>query len=1756
MPTGDELRSFNSNLTTTRRNLLDLENRVENLRGDVKTARRALEYCKKIEERAQEFADDLKTMKLTLKVTERVGPLSIPSKLAYDVLDSLESAARAVRDKVHDLNQKIKDGKYIEKLKNTENTLLQYEIDILHAEKVVGEKQASVVKTIATFDFVGAPLDPVEALADQAIHYPDQILADANTLYSNVTGKIDSLRSDINVGIFNGAIRLANQFRNLETSLDILDVPLRAAKAALRPIEGILDAIGVVYNLTVAPVVDWLLDTLGLSAVMDRITAKIQSLLPSANILEPLEQQIDGIFVEVDKFLALNGWNVEIADIVDEFTDNLFPHFSESGPENIRHGTENDDVLRGRPNLADILDPGAGNDTVYGDTGDDLIIASIGDDTVFGGGGFDRLVMNGTFFEFQFTAPTVVGTGPFIFQHVAGNMGMETAHEIESFVFTDRAMTPQDLIQNVRSVQSGTLLGNSADEVLYAVTGSGAVTIDGASGNDELRGSDRADSLTGGTGDDTIASMLGADTVDGGTGLDTWLYPRNDASGNSRLQVDLAAGTAWDGSDRDTLISIENFANRDSRDSDVFGDEGPNVLVGNGAKDWFDGRGGDDLLFGGEGQDLLIGGEGVDTLRGGEHYDKLVAGGTVIAGRGETYDGGAGTDVLMYGSHYREYNIEPRQFTNIAQQVQSGPLHINAGNGRIDRLSEVGGTSLATDIAIDIETYIGSDFDDILLGAKPESGSSLTIDGGYGNDTLHSNGASLTRGGAGDDLMYVVGGTSFDGGAGIDTLDTRLMDARWYIRLEGAIGSTLKAIVPDEAETLSDESGNDRGVGTSIFNGNLTGTEIVILGQYDDEVVLRGSGSTTFYGGLGNDILFRDNSNDGTANSTLYGQDGNDILTLSTGGALYGGAGDDQLSINASGTDHIATGGTGDDTFYVRRMSGTNDSLDGGAGYDLITFDVTDRTSQSGERSVIDLRNGTAQSFYTDRFGESVGNVDTRISNFEAVHGNSFRDLIIGRDVGERLVGNGGNDTLQGFGARDELFGGAGNDSLVGGDGDDLLHGGTGNNTLIGGNGEDIASYAYATPTLKDGSLEVQNIGGIYADMSNNSVRHAGGTDTLNGVEGVTGGWGRDTILGSNNGDLISGEGGDDYLEGRNGDDLILLGAGNDRADGGSGNDTIAVGTGNNTVIGGTGLDTLDFGGLTGAVTVNLAQGTYSTNIVERGSVFSNDPTAATKVINNVTITPQDVLETDPLYSNSADDLTRETKDSNDTASIDSVDVITPYSGTFSGVEAVTGGMGDDFITGGSGNDTLDGGIGADILRGGDGRDRLINRQGNGADLMEGGAGFDTLELIHSAALQVDLMANTVVAEGGASRSTLTGIESVTSTGSSVDQIYGSTGANNLKSGAGNDTIFGNRGADTIDGGAGDDFLSGEEQVLPFDSTAAQVYRLYQATLGRTPDHAGHLAWIARVNNGLSAQDAAAQFVSSAEFTQRYGATDNTNFVSLLYRNVLAREADSGGLNAWVGSINGGTTRAEVVLGFANSGEFINNVTADSVQYTYAGYKADKVDDVFRLYQATLARNPDADGLWGWSSQLAGGRPESDVARGFVASAEFQQTYGNTSDAQFINLLYQNVLGRSADGAGQTGWQARLDGGWSREDVVLGFSQSAEFVNATAPLLKTYMRSLGTDDQLHGGGGNDVMFGGMLADQFNFNQTHNGRTIVADLEAWDTLAFNNFGYGSTAEVRLHLSQQGNNVVFDDQGVTGVILDTQMAQITDDMLIFT
>lgn len=107
---------------------------------------------------------------------------------------------------------------------------------------------------------------------------------------------------------------------------------------------------------------------------------------------------------------------------------------------------------------------------------------------------------------------------------------------------------------------------------------------------------------------------------------------------------------------------------------------------------------------------------------------------------------------------------------------------------------------------------------------------------------------------------------------------------------------------------------------------------------------------------------------------------------------------------------------------------------------------------------------------------------------------------------------------------------------------------------------------------------------------------------------------------------------------------------------------------------------------------------------------------------------------------------------------------------------------------------------------------------------------------------------------------------------------------------------------------------------------------------------------------------------------------------------------------------------------------------------------------VYRLYRAAYNRMPDKGGMGFQIDALAAGRGLQQLASDFLASPEGVATYPPaTSDAQFVDRLYDNVLHRPGDAQGRDGHLADLARGTPRRDKLLHFSESPENKDACAP---------------------------------------------------------------------------------------------------------
>jgi Ca2+-binding RTX toxin-like protein len=300
--------------------------------------------------------------------------------------------------------------------------------------------------------------------------------------------------------------------------------------------------------------------------------------------------------------------------------------------------------------------------------------------------------------------------------------------------------------------------------------------------------------------------------------------------------------------------------------------------------------------------------------------------------------------------------------------------------------------------------------------------------------------------------------------------------------------------------------------------------------------------------------------------------------------------------------------------------------------------------------------------------------------------------------------------------------------------------------------------------------------------------------------------------------------------------------------------------------------------------------------------------------------------------------------------------------------------------------------------------------------------------------------------------------------GNGNNVVIANSGDNDISTGSGRDTIFTGTGNDTVDAGAGFDvahvagsradfsasvsgnslnldgahavstsnvefisFDNNESIVVAGTDDEAAALRLYNGLLGRDADAGGAEAW-GTAASSTALTDIAQGFLNSSEFQNNM----NSEFIQSVYSTLLGRDADAGGEEAWLNLLAHGASRADVIAGLTSSEE---GQTASA--------SADNTDYVKALYTSVLGREADDAGLDNWVAALTAGADRASIAQGISSSAE--STAKSTSD--FIDELYTNALGRTADAEGKAAWTNALEHGYTQADVAIGIVGSDEGVD-------------------------------------------------------------------------------------------------------------
>lgn len=286
-----------------------------------------------------------------------------------------------------------------------------------------------------------------------------------------------------------------------------------------------------------------------------------------------------------------------------------------------------------------LIDGGAGNDVITGSASNDTIKGGAGEDIIRGGGGDDTFLFEGAGEYDQYF-------GDAGFDRLMGSANSD--------VLLLRGFGPDNSIEEIDGNGGVNLIRGTSDaDVLdFSATRLQAIgLIEGLAGDDQIIGSDEADTIDAGPGlnvvngrggDDTflVDSQSGASTYIGGAGFDRILGTPDDDiirlerfDGENRVErIDggdgvnvIAAGSA-SGTGRTfdfsatELIGIEHIQVLPG--AQVMGSAGDDRLVGDASVNIMGGGPGNDVLMPGRGNDQVSGGAGDDlyVFEGGRDF--------------------------------------------------------------------------------------------------------------------------------------------------------------------------------------------------------------------------------------------------------------------------------------------------------------------------------------------------------------------------------------------------------------------------------------------------------------------------------------------------------------------------------------------------------------------------------------------------------------------------------------------------------------------------------------------------------------------------------------------------------------------------------------------------------------------------------------------------------------------------------------------------------------------------------------------------------------------------------------------------------------------------------------------------------------------------------------------------------------------------------------------------------------------------------
>jgi Calx-beta domain/Domain of unknown function (DUF4214) len=162
------------------------------------------------------------------------------------------------------------------------------------------------------------------------------------------------------------------------------------------------------------------------------------------------------------------------------------------------------------------------------------------------------------------------------------------------------------------------------------------------------------------------------------------------------------------------------------------------------------------------------------------------------------------------------------------------------------------------------------------------------------------------------------------------------------------------------------------------------------------------------------------------------------------------------------------------------------------------------------------------------------------------------------------------------------------------------------------------------------------------------------------------------------------------------------------------------------------------------------------------------------------------------------------------------------------------------------------------------------------------------------------------------------------------------------------------------------------------------VYKFYAASLGRFPKYAEFIPDLAKVSGFQTPEEQEAnkqafaqEFITRAEFVNKYAGTTNTEFVD---RILATAGVTSPSRQTWINQLNAGTPRAQVLRQIAESPEVDARFSNEAfVVMQYFGYLRRDPDALYQNWIQTINADP---------------ANYRQMVSGFVNSAEYRFRFG------------------------------------------------------------------------------------------------------------------------------------------------------------------